>query len=304
MLRQALRSIRAVEGPGISFEILVGDNGRDSATQAVAQKYGAVYISVSQKGAGAARNAGLKAATGEFLAFLDDDDVWLPDHIRPQIAILDERSDLDAIISRVQSADFNLKATLEPWPLDHPGEGADLLRRMLSGYFPQIGGVVARRSVRERIGEFDQQLIGGQDLDWLLRIARGRKLGYCSTVAVLFRGRPDGSYDALQRLRIGYDSRVFLRHALPEWRIWKSPRDFSKAYYGTLVHFYSYFEEAALARARRGERSAAISAVASAFRVFPLRASAHLVLPRTLRTALWSALLPAMAPHRQTASND
>jgi glycosyltransferase involved in cell wall biosynthesis len=293
MLRQALASIRALEAPDIAFEILVGDNGQDAQTRNIAEEFGAIYIPVLTKGAGAARNAGLRAATGEFIAFLDDDDVWNRDHIRPQIAMLDSRADLDAVISKVQNTDPDLVAVDEPWPSSDPSEGVVLLKKMLSGFFPQIGGLVAKHKVLQRYGEFDNRLLGGQDLDWMLRIARANKLGFCDVVAVFFRQRPKGSFDALQRRRVGFDRRVFLRHAIPEWRIWTSFREFHNAYYSTLLHFYSYFENAALQRAERGETTAALIAVLSAFRVFPLRATAHLVLSRKLRRATLLAVMPA-----------
>jgi hypothetical protein len=140
------------------------------------------------------------------------------------------------------------------------------------------------------IGEFDESLIGGQDLDWLLRIARRHTLRYVHVPCVHFRQRPQHSYNALQRLRIGYDRRVFLRHALPEWRIWRSPLEFSRAYSGTLMHFYRYFEEGAVICAERGDRGAALRAIVTAFGIFPLRACYHLFAARPLRTALLGIL--------------
>jgi hypothetical protein len=163
---------------------------------------------------------------------------------------------------------------------------------MLSGFFPQIGTTLARMRVRRDIGEFDEALIGGEDLDWLLRIARRHRLGFVATPCLLFRGRPPGSFDAVQRRRISYDRRVFLRHALREWHIWKSPLDFSKAYAGTLMHFYGYFVAAAVERAERGQRCAALRAIASAVSIFPFRGVYHLIAPRPLRKALWASLVP------------
>jgi hypothetical protein len=68
--------------------------------------------------------------------------------------------------------------------------------------------------------------------------------------------------------------RVFLRHALPGWRIWRSPLDLFKAYSGTLMHFYQYFVDTAVERAARG--GSAITPFArfpqhSAFSQFGLR---------------------------------
>jgi glycosyltransferase involved in cell wall biosynthesis len=292
LLREALASIRALQGADLTFEILVGDNGFAPETSAVANEFGAIYLKASTRGASAARNVGLRAATGEYLAFLDDDDVWLAGNVRPHLALLDSHPALDGVIGQTVYTDPQLVPYGPPWPQNIQGDGNELLRRMLSGFFPQIGTTVARMTVRERIGEFDEELIGGEDLDWLLRMARPRRLGFVATPCILFRARPSGSYDALQRRRIGYDRRVFFRHALPEWQIWRSPIDFSKAYSGTLMHFYRYFVDAAVERAERGERHQALRAIATALSIFPLRGTYHLIAPRPLRKAFWASIAP------------
>jgi glycosyltransferase involved in cell wall biosynthesis len=292
LLRQALASIRALEGLDLTFEILVGDNGSARETPAIAEEFGAVYLKALTRGPSAARNVGLRAATGEFIAFLDDDDIWLPGNVRPHIAHLELNPDLDAVIGQAVNANQDLVQVGMPWPEDAPRDRNQLLRRMLSGLFPQIGTTIARTVVLNTIGEFDETLIGGEDLDWLLRLARRDRLGFVATPCILFRLKPPGSYDAVQRNRIGYDRRVFLRHALPEWRIWRSPLDFFAAYSGTLWHFYEYFVEAAVERAARGERYNSLRAIATAFGIFPLRTAYHLIAPRSLRKAFWAAILP------------
>jgi glycosyltransferase involved in cell wall biosynthesis len=292
LLREALASIRALEGSDLRLEILVGDNGFASETRLIVNEFSAIYLKASIRGPSAARNVGLRAATGEYLAFLDDDDVWLPGNIRPHMALLDSHPELDAVIGQVVYTDLDLVPLSAPEPKGAVGDGNELLRRMLSGFFPQIGTTLTRIGVREEIGEFDEALIGGEDLDWLLRIARKHRLGFIATPSIFFRCRPLGSYDALQRKRVGYDRRVFFRHSLPEWRIWRSPLDFSKAYAGTLGHFYGYFVGAAVERAERGHRCAALRAIASAVSIFPLRGAYHLIAPRPLRKALWASLVP------------
>ena len=292
LLREALTSIRALEGPDLTFEILVGDNGVSTETWTIAEEFGAIYLKASTRGASAARNVGLRVATGEYLAFLDDDDVWLPGNVRPHIALLDANPTLDAVIGQAIYTDPRLVPIGAPWPQDVPGASNQMLRKMLSGLFPQIGTAVARMAVRKRSGEFDEALIGGEDLDWLLRLARRRCLGFVAAPCILCRARPAGSYDALQRQRISYDRRVFFRHAVPEWRIWRSPLDFSKAYSGTLMHFYQYFVDAAVERAERGEGKNSLLAIATAFGIFPFRAAYHLIASRPLRKAFWSSIAP------------
>jgi glycosyltransferase involved in cell wall biosynthesis len=292
LLRQALASIRAVEGDDLEFEVLVGDNGDTPDSKAACADYGATHIPVSEAGASAARNAGLRAATGEYLAFLDDDDVWLPANIRPQLKILDARTDLEAVFAQVISTDPDLVPTGIALP-KQPGEGDALLRKMLSGLFPQIGTLVARARVREAIGMFDPILIGGQDLDWMLRIARTRRLGFARVPVVYFRGRPGGTEDALQLRRIRFDRKVFFRHAVPEWRIWGSPLEFAKAHNNTLGHFYRYFSEAAAERAAAGQRGYALRTAFTAVSILPFRAAGDLFRTSALRRALHAATVGA-----------
>jgi glycosyltransferase involved in cell wall biosynthesis len=292
LLRQALASIRALEGADLTFEILVGDNGSASETRAVVEEFGAVYLKAATRGPSAARNVGLRAATGDYIAFLDDDDVWLSENVRPHIACLESSPSLDAVICQFVYTDPNLVPIGPPCPESIPRGANQLLKKMLSGFFPQIGTVLARTAVRDTIGEFDESLIGGEDLDWLLRIARKSDVGFVATPGLLFRTRPRGSSDALQRQRIAYDRRVFFRHALPEWRIWNSPIEFAKAYAGTLWHFYQYFIDAAIERAARGDRHSSLRAIRSAFGVFPFRTAYHLIARRRLRHAFWTAIRP------------
>lgn len=290
-LREALESIRALEAPDLELEIIVGDNGSTAHAEAIATRFNAVHVKVSGNGASVARNAALRRATGDYIAFLDDDDRWVGTHLRKHLELLEQRAEIDAVIGQVVSADHLMRRVGAPWP-DEVSEGPALLRRMLSGFFPQIGSVVARAHVYQAIGGFDERLIGGEDLDWLLRLARQNKLAVVLTESVLFRGRPLGTFDKLQLDRSRYDRKVFFRHAVPEWRIWQSPKKFWLAYYGTLKHFYRYFVDAAARRAARGERLAALEAIWCAFQVFPLRTVYHLVKWRRMRLAFLGAILP------------
>jgi glycosyltransferase involved in cell wall biosynthesis len=291
MLRQALASIRALEADDLTFEILVGDNGDDPRTREVAASFDAIHLPVAQNGAGAARNAGLMAATGEFIAFLDDDDVWKENHIRPHLAVLDARPEIEAVMARVMAVDEELREVAGPWPWTVCAEGDESVRTMLSGYYPQIGATVVRASVREAVGKFDVALLGDQDWDWQLRVARRRKTAFIPDPCVLFRQRPPGSFDALRFRRLGFGRRVFLRHAIPERRVWPSLRAMAHSYRDVLWQYYEYFVEAAVDRAQKGERGV-WRAIWGAWRTFPLRATYQLIAPKPLRKAMLASLTP------------
>jgi glycosyltransferase involved in cell wall biosynthesis len=295
LLREALISIRALEGADLSFEILVGDNGSMPETRTVVESFGARYLRAERAGAGAARNAALRAATAPYLAFLDDDDLWLPAHVRSHLELLDSRPDLMAVVGQIISTDTYRSPTGEPWPRDLPRNGA-LFLTMVAGYFPQIGATVARAAVRNSVGEFDESLIGDQDWDWHLRMANRHLVGFVSAPCVLFRQRPPGSFDSLQAKRVHYTRRVFLRHAVPA-RLWESPRAFVRAYGACVAQYYLYFVDAAVQRAARGERLPALRAIARAFGVGPARAVRHILSPTPLRAAFLAACRPSTVTH-------
>lgn len=297
LLRQALASIRAVEGADLAFEIIVGDNGADPRSRAAAEEFGAIHVPVPRAGAGAARNAGLLAATGDYVAFLDDDDLWLDNHVRRHLEFLDLNPDVEGVFGQVIPVDDDLRHLDDPWPFRAPHEGEDLVRSMLSGYYPQIGATIVRASAAKAVGLFDESLLGDQDWDWQLRLTRRRAMRYIPHPCVLFRQRPPGSYDALRLRRLGFGRRVFLRHALPEWRLWPSPKGLLQAYQNVLWQYYEYFVTAATERAEAGApRKEILRAIWGAVRTFPLRAGYHLVAPKPLRRALVASLSSGRAP--------
>jgi glycosyltransferase involved in cell wall biosynthesis len=291
-LRQALASIRAHEGEAFNFEILVGDNGDNPETKQVCEDFAAIHIPVAVQGADAARNAGLNAATGELIAFLDDDDVWMDTHVRPHLAVLDARPEIEAVMARVMAVDNDLHEIAGPWPWTVCAEGDESVRTMLSGYYPQIGATIVRADVRDAVGGFDVALLGDQDWDWQLRVARRRKTAYIADACVLFRQRPPGSFDALRFRRLGFGRRVFLRHAIPERRVWPSLRALSNSYRDVLWQYYEYFSQAAVERGESGDRKGVWRAIWGAWRTFPFRASLHLIAPKPLRRALIASLTP------------
>ena len=130
-LRRALESIRKLEGADLSLEILVADNGPCHETRTIADEFGAVYLHVERKGPSEARNAAMAVATGDYLAFLDDDDAWLEGHIRPHLQLFEQNPSLDLVIGQVASCDELHERFGDPWLSDFPKTAPDLLRRML-----------------------------------------------------------------------------------------------------------------------------------------------------------------------------
>lgn len=94
------RCIESVLNQSINAsEIIVVNDGSTDNTSEILNQFESkiIYFEQSNQGQGAARNTGLKAATGEYIAFLDSDDYWLPDFIKITSAFLDQHPNASAI---------------------------------------------------------------------------------------------------------------------------------------------------------------------------------------------------------------
>ena len=171
-LAEAIESILQQEGP---LDVIVVDDGSTDGSAAIAVRYAPVRI-ISQANAGlaAARNAGLAAAQGEFIAFLDADDLWLPGKIALQMDLLCARPDVDLCFGLVRHIAVEGSA----------GQG-------VPDSAPRVGRLaqcmLARRGAFARVGLFDTARRMRADQDWLLRAREGGLVEHVIEEVVLHR---------------------------------------------------------------------------------------------------------------------
>ncbi len=113
-------------------------------------------------GPGAARNAGVAVARGEFLAFLDSDDLWLPDKLSRQMAVLQERPETDAVYGH------GMQFLSPELSVAERTRFAHLDGRVLPA--PIAPSLLIRRGAFARVGPFDPALRIGVDMDWYSRL--------------------------------------------------------------------------------------------------------------------------------------
>ena len=211
LLREAVASVLAVQRVGFALEVIVVDDGADAETREVAAAYPVQYVRTDGIGASAARNRGVEAAHGDYLAFLDDDDLWLPSNIRPQLKAFQEHPEYGAVYAQIQPTDANRRPSGDPIPRGPLTSGwifDDLL-----AHWPQLGSVVVRTSVARQVGGFDTALISEEEWDWILRIAQRFPIGRIEEPVILYRQRGYGDDAAEVRWRRLPDTiKVFRRH--------------------------------------------------------------------------------------------
>ncbi len=166
------------------YEVVTVDDGSTDDTQSVLAGYGdrIHVISQSNRGLSAARNAGIRASSGEYVAFIDDDDEWMPEKLARCAAVLDQ--DPNCVLAYTGALRVDLTGT--PMPNQEGqtnGVDSPTMAQMLERPWNVVPcQFVVRRTVLERCGGFDERFVSTcEDLYFLLH---ARECGY-------FRGLPE-----------------------------------------------------------------------------------------------------------------
>jgi GT2 family glycosyltransferase len=178
LVRRAVTSALAQTAP--SLEVIVVLDGPDGATDAAVEQVGDERVRVvalpRRAGPGAARNAGVAAARGEVVAFLDDDDEWRPEKLAAQLAALASAGGRRIVSCRVIARDDRRRDRV--WPRRLPEADEPLSEYLLARHglrwgesLVQTSTIAVHRALAEQV-PFREDLRRHEDLDWLLRAAR------------------------------------------------------------------------------------------------------------------------------------
>lgn len=185
------------------LEIIVADDGSTDGTKDVIKGFGknTSYLPLPHSGLPAVvRNAGLRIAKGELVAFLDDDDEWLPDKLSRQVEVMNSDLGIGLVCTNalVRNSEENLRKGY--YLKDGQGRSGKVFAELLENNFVITSTVLVRRSVLGHVGIFcESSKIKSEDYDLWLRIANRGKIAYiaepfaiyCDTPAISIRGKHD-----------------------------------------------------------------------------------------------------------------
>lgn len=188
--RHLSEAIESVLGQTLApSEIVVVDDGSDDATPAVARRYGSRVRFRRQRnqGAAAARNTGVGMAAGTFVAFLDADDLWMPEKLARQLRTFEAQPELDMVFCLIQEF-----VSVESQLTDSARQPEARQGAMLPS------GLMIRRTSFERVGPFSTEFEVGEFIDWYAR-AMDAGLRMATVPEELVRRRIHGANQGIRK---------------------------------------------------------------------------------------------------------
>jgi glycosyltransferase involved in cell wall biosynthesis len=267
-IRQAISS--ALQQTYGNLEVLVIDDGSTDATPVLLRRFHDNRIRVlkhgSNRGVGAACNTGIHAASGDFVAWLDSDDVWHPEKVEQQLQFLRQYREVDAVFCdvRIHEPDRDVPSLVEHMKtfrkhLQGKLRGTEFVvgqREMYLCLLQEVPikptALMLRRSVFEHVGLFDENARSGEDWEFLVRLARHASFGYIDRPLAAINRTPDSTFE-----RFRLDDKTFLIAAFKRERelLSQDPQAFNAARKGLVYLFkalgYGYVESGQLLKAAK-----------------------------------------------------
>jgi len=212
MLAEAIKSVLDQSLP--ADEIIVVDINSTDDTTRVLESFGdaVTALSVDKSGPSPARNRGIAAARGEYVAFLDDDDLWHPEKLKIQMEFLGANRDVvmaSAHTVPMEDAIGEIRPDRSAWT-----EG-DLFFQLFMKSYVSTPTVIVRRDVFDEVGVFNESYLRAEDYDLWLRIAAARPTAHFQKPLAWIRKSPNRMSDDKIDLR-RTAKRILLEHYDPD----------------------------------------------------------------------------------------
>ena len=178
------------------FELIVVNDGAmdDTAERLTAYGKRLKVLNQANQGVSAARNAGIRSATGDLVALLDSDDLWLPRKLETQVAFF--RDNPQALICQTEEIWIRNGKRVNPGKR-HTKPSGDIFEKSLALCLVSPSAVMMKKDLFSEVGFFDETLPACEDYDLWLRIACRYPVHLIETPLIVKRG---GHEDQLSRM--------------------------------------------------------------------------------------------------------
>ncbi len=220
---ETLSSLFAQDYPNV--EIIVVNDGSKDNTLELLKSYGNKIVLINKKNTGApgARNAGIRAARGKFIAFCDSDDIWAKRKISVQLTYLNDHPDVGMVYCQwhVWEAENDGRFVIPP-SFDNETDNQEIdtknsgwiYHKLLLDCICLTSSVMFRREIIYQVGFFAENLWSGEDYDYWLRTSRIIEIHKLNSSLVLYRILPQSI--ARTPTKIHYEYEV-LQKAIAQW---------------------------------------------------------------------------------------
>jgi glycosyltransferase involved in cell wall biosynthesis len=217
------RAIRSALAQTFSdVEVLIADDASKDRTGDMVLGMGdprvRYFRHATNLGVSAARNTAISHARGEFVAFLDDDDEWLPEKLQIQLDHIENaRKSVGLLCGGYYEVDRSSNRIAEITPTEHGWVFESLLRQ---GYFNHTSTILVRAECFARVGLFDVAFRYGEDFDMWLRIAKEYEVDFVPAPVARRHLEPDGLTQDYNAIASGTEAhlrkyRAFFEHESP-----------------------------------------------------------------------------------------
>lgn len=146
-----------------------------------------VFHTQSNQGVSSARNAGISLARGEYIAFLDGDDVWAPTKLERQVTVLDLDDEVGLVHTWLALMDEGSRLTGR---VMKPHSEGEIWKEIVESNMIACSSVIVRRSCLDVVGTFDSTLIVAEDWDLWIRVAAAYRISVIKAPLVQYRIHP------------------------------------------------------------------------------------------------------------------
>ena len=210
VIREALQSAFAQTFQ--DFEVLVIDDGSKDITSEIVQEYRDPrlrYIRHEEnRGYSGACNTGFREARGEYVSFLDSDDLWKPDKLSIEVAFLERHPEVQAVFSDLEKEDgretipsfmratpyFAVMLTAKNYPSEVVFTQREMYLCLLHEVPIKPTALTMRRKAVDQVGHFDESWPSGSDWEFLLRFSRVFRFGYIDQRLAVLRVQEDATH--------------------------------------------------------------------------------------------------------------